>query len=109
MQHDGVVPDLCDCPSCRAGVAYVPKPPRDEQPKARELLRSLRSGYAKGPEAFDRLVLRREPSTIRRWLRGQSPIPKAVLAFLYNAGRQVKLDNSEPVSHVSDPINEGRD
>ena len=75
----------------------------------RELLRVLRSGYPKGPEAFDRLVLRREPSTIRRWLRGQSPIPKAVLEYLANAGRQVKLDNTVAVSEIVDPITDVRD
>lgn len=79
------------------------------QLEPRELLRTLRSGYPKGPEAFDRLVMRRDPRTVRRWVSGSSPIPKPVLAYLENVRRQIRVDNSEPVSQIVDPINEARD
>lgn len=31
---------------------------------------------------YARTVLIRQPRTVRRWLSGESPIPKAVIAFL---------------------------
>jgi hypothetical protein len=68
-------------------------------PEPRELLRSLRAAYAKGPEAFDRTVLRREPSTIRRWLRGQSPIPSVVLTYLENVRRQIGVKGVPNISN----------
>jgi hypothetical protein len=61
------------------------------QDEARELLRQQRDAYKHGPERYDREVLKREPSTIRRWLRG-APIPQAVMAFLYSKAPKRSVD-----------------
>ena len=55
-----------------------------DQTEARDTLRELRSAHAEGLRAFDQNVLRRDSRTVRRWVQGQSPIPKAVLEYLYS-------------------------
>jgi hypothetical protein len=64
---------------------------RVSQDEARELLRQQRDAYKHGPGRYAREVLKREDSTIRRWLRG-APIPQAVIAFLYSKAPKRNVD-----------------
>lgn len=55
-----------------------------------EQLRSAIRASGLSASAFARDVLIRDPRTLRRWLAGQSPIPKAVLAMLATAREERK-------------------
>lgn len=80
-----------------------------EQTEARELLRQLRDAYKQGPEEYDRRVLKREPSTVRRWLRGQAPIPRVIVAWLYNAHpKGPRVADTGSVSDIV-PLTDARD
>jgi len=72
--------------------------------EARERLRVLRSAYKNGPERYDVEVLKREPSTVRRWLRG-APIPQVIIAYLNNVRRATALD-SDGASQNIEPLPE---
>jgi len=47
-----------------------------------ELLQSRITASGLSARRFARIVLLRDERTVRRWLAGESPIPKAVVQFL---------------------------
>ena len=67
-----------------------------DQAEARAALKALRDGYKHGPERWDADILKRESSTVRRWLRG-GPIPQAVIQWLDSKKRVAK---PEPISNI---------
>ncbi len=54
------------------------------------MLRRVIKGSGKSTRVYAHEVLIREDRTVRRWLSGDSPIPKKVLAFLKQENQRLR-------------------
>lgn len=61
-----------------------------------ELLRARILASGLSARRFAREILTRDERTVRRWLAGKSPIPKAVIQFLEKPPKRTKSGPASP-------------